>query len=107
MLVTVYKDGRRQMSYRVDSVEDARAETLERWRNEEGNETDPEETPFDLYLQELVMQFTPALFVTVSKGWYETHGFIWFDWGCLKVHSNGKSSLYIDNTVEGVSFNCC
>lgn len=107
MLVTVYKDGKRQLSYSVVSVEDAKAETLERWRNDEKSDVDPEETPFDLYMQELLMQFTPALYTTISKRWYGNHGFIWFDWGCLMLHSDGQARLYIDNTIEGVSFNCC
>lgn len=107
MLTTVYKAGKRQLSYNVVSVENAEKETLKRWREEGYDEVDPLETPFDLFLQELLMQFEPAICVTVTRGWGGAHGFIWFDWGCLTVREDGVSRIYIDEAVNNVSVNIC
>lgn len=107
MLTTVYKDGKRQLSYNVDSVESKETETLKRWRNDEKAEVDSLETPFDLYLQELLMQFEPAICVTARKYFGIEHGFIWFDWGCIMLLESGKADIYIDSSISNVSVNIC
>ena len=107
MFITVYKENKRQLAYSVSSVEECDSKTLKRWRDNCDNEVDPLECPFDLYLQDLLMQFEPAICVTVNRGWGYIHGFIWFDWGCLSVHDNGDAHIYIDESVHNVSANIC
>ena len=107
MLATVYKAGKRQLSYNVYSVENEETETLKRWRNDEKAELDSLESPFDLYLQELLMQFEPAICVTTRVYFGIKHGFIWYDWGCLMLLENGKASIHIDSAVNNVSVNIC
>lgn len=107
MLATVYKAGKRQLSYNVVSVENTDTETLKRWREMGYDEVDPLETPFDLFLQGLLMQFEPAICVTVTRGFGGEHGLIWFDWGCIMVRENGISRIYIDEAISNVSVNIC